>query len=208
MRHLLTLIFLLPVLTLAAQNEAKTILDKSAAKIKNWPAMEIAFSLTMENKTEGIHEKHEGKAYMKGSLYRIDVMDVINYFDGENIYTYMPEVQEVNIKDPSEEEDEMLNPAKIFDIHNTGFKQNLVSEDNGTAYIELYPEDLKKNFSKIGIWVQIAASEIQKVVTFGKDGTNLIIEVQSIKQPAPVPADSFFKFDPSKHPDVEVVDMR
>ncbi|MDR1755343.1 MAG: outer membrane lipoprotein carrier protein LolA [Culturomica sp.] len=208
MRTLLTLILLLPVLTLTAQNEAKTILDKSAAKIKEWPAMEIAFTLTMENQAEDIREKHAGKAYMKGALYRIDVMDVINYYDGKNIYTYMPEVEEVNIKDPSEEAEEMLNPTQIFNIHNRGFKQNLVATTNGVAYIELYPEDLKKNYSKIGIWIKTAASEIQKVTTFGKDGTNLVIEVHSIKQPQPVPADNFFTFDAKQHPDVEVVDMR
>ena len=46
---------------------------------------------------------HEGKAWMKGNLYKLNVMDVESYYDGKNIYTYMPEVQEVNIKNPNEE---------------------------------------------------------------------------------------------------------
>lgn len=191
-----------------AQNEAKAILDRSAAKIKALPAVEIDFTLTMENKAEDIREVHEGKAWLKGNLYKLNVMDVENYYDGKNIYTYMPEVQEVNLKNPSEEEEEMLNPAKIFDIHNSGFKQKLISSANGTAYIELYPTDLKKNFIKIGIKVKTADTSVQEVTSFGKDGNNLIITIRSIKQPSPVPADSFFRFDATAHPDVEVVDMR
>ena len=103
MHYIITLLsfiaFCLPTL---GQNEAKTILDKSAAKIKALPAVEIQFTLTMENKAENINEEHEGKAWMKGNLYKLNVMDVENYYDGTNIYTYMPEVQEVNIKNPSD----------------------------------------------------------------------------------------------------------
>ncbi len=208
MRYSVILFLLLTCTSVFAQNGAKDILDKSAAKIKAYPAVEIEFSLIMENKEEDIREEHQGKAYMKGSLYKLEVMDVVNYYDGKNIYTYMPEAQEVNLKNPSDEEEEMLNPTKIFNIHNTGFKQKLISNTGGTAYIELYPNDLNKNFIKIGIWVKTSDSSIQKVESFGKDGNNLIIKIKSLKQPTQLPTDSFFKFDPAQHPEVEIVDMR
>lgn len=208
MHYYIILFLLMACTSLQAQNGAKDILDKSATKIKAYPAVEIEFSLTMENKEEDIREEHQGKAYMKGSLYRLEVMDVVNYYDGKNIYTYMPEAQEVNLKNPSDEEEEMLNPTKIFNIHNTGFKQKLISNTGGTAYIELYPNDLNKNFIKIGIWVKTSDSSIRKVESFGKDGNNLIITINSLKQPVRIPDDSFFKFDTSQHPDVEIIDMR
>ena len=120
MRYFMTLLFMLLAYAVFAQNDpkAKEILDKAAAKFKAYPAAEIDFTLTMENPSENIHEMHEGKAWMKGNLYKLNVMDVENYYDGKNIYTYMPEVQEVNIKNPNEEEEEMLNPTTLFDIHN------------------------------------------------------------------------------------------
>lgn len=209
MRYWITIfISITACLAIYAQNEAKTILDKSTAKIKALPAVEIDFTLTMENKTENIQEVHEGKAWMKGPLYRLHVMDVENYYDGKNIYTYMPEVKEVNLKNPSDEEEEMLSPAHIFDIHNTGFTQKLVSNEKGVAYIELYPIDEDKNFTKIGIRVKTASSSIEEVKSFGKDGNDLIIKIKSVKQPSSIPADSFFKFDTAAHPDVEIIDMR
>ena len=153
MRYFMTLLFVLLAYAVFAQNDpkAKEILDKAAAKFKAYPAAEIDFTLTMENPSENIHEMHEGKAWMKGNLYKLNVMDVENYYDGKNIYTYMPEVQEVNIKNPNEEEEEMLNPTTLFDIHNQGFDQKLVSTGNDITYIELFPTDKSRNFTKIGI---------------------------------------------------------
>ena len=84
MRYFMTLLFVLLAYAVFAQNDpkAKEILDKAAAKFKAYPAAEIDFTLTMENPSENIHEMHEGKAWMKGNLYKLNVMDVENYYDG------------------------------------------------------------------------------------------------------------------------------
>ena len=85
MRYFMTLLFVLLAYAVFAQNDpkAKEILDKAAAKFKAYPAAEIDFTLTMENPSENIHEMHEGKAWMKGNLYKLNVMDVENYYDGK-----------------------------------------------------------------------------------------------------------------------------
>lgn len=209
MKHFTTLLFTLLSLAALAQSDpkAKEILDKAAAKVKALPAAEVIFTLTMENPDEDIRETHNGHAWMKGSSYRLDLMDVVNYYDGKIIYTYMPDVQEVNIKNPSDEEEGFLNPARLFDIHNQGFTQKLVSHAGGTAYIELTPTE-EKGFSKIGIWVNTADSSIRKVTSFGKDGNQITITITQIKTPSPIPSDAFFRFDTAAHPDVEVIDLR
>lgn len=209
MRYFTTLLLTCLAFSVFAQSDpkAKEILDKAAAKFKAYPAAEVDFTFAMENKAENINETHKGKAWMKGNMYKLNLMDVENYYDGKVIYTYMPEVEEVNIKNPGEDEEGFLNPTKLFDIHNQGFRQQLISNTNSVAYIELYPTD-KKNFSKIGIWANPATSSIQKVTSFGKDGNNVIITINGIKQSSPAPADSFFRFDKTKHPGVEVIDMR
>lgn len=88
MKYILTFMILALCSSIAlAQTDAKAkaILDKTVEHIKSYPAVEIVFDLSMINKAEDINETHHGKAYMKDKMYRIDVMDVINYFDGEVI---------------------------------------------------------------------------------------------------------------------------
>ena len=209
MRYLTTFVLAITAFSAWAQSDpkAKEMLDKAAAKFKAYSAAEVNFTLSMENKAEDINETHEGQAWMKGNKYKLNLMDVENYYDGTHIFTYMPEVQEVNIKNPNDDEEEFLNPTTLFDIHNQGFSQKLMGTTNGIAYIELYPKE-KKNFEKIGIWLNSATSSIQKVTSFGKDGNNVTITIKNIKQLNPAPSDAFFTFDKAKHPEVEVIDMR
>lgn len=196
-------------LALAQTDEkAKTILDKTVEQIKSYPAVEIIFDLSMINKEENIQETHHGKAYMKDKMYRIDVMDVINYFDGEVIYTYMPDQEEVNIKNPDENEEEMLNPSILFDIHNQKFTQKLVEDKDGKAYIELTPKKEHKQISKIGVWINTKTNMVDKVTSFGKDGNDVVITIKSLKKPDKELDVTFFRFDKEAHPEVDIIDLR
>lgn len=210
MKHVLTLIIMIAgCFTASAQdNQAKTILDKTVAKIKSYPAVEITFDLTMENKAENVRENYAGKAYMKDKMYRIEVMDVINYFDGSVIYTYMPESEEVNIKNPEEEEEDFLNPTILFDIHNQKFNQKLIENKDGIAYIELTPKTPHKQIAKIEVWVDTKKETVQKVISHGKDGNDLIIVIKELKQPEKPLDIKFFQFDATAHPEVDVIDLR
>lgn len=184
MKYILTFMILALCGTLASaqtDEKAKAILDKTVGQIKSYPAVEIVFDLSMINKAEDINETHHGKAYMKDNMYRVDVMDVINYFDGEVIYTYMPDQEEVNIKNPDENENEMLNPSILFDIHNQKFTQKLVEEKDGKAYIELTPKQAHKQITKIGVWVNTKTNMVEKVTSFGKDGNDVVITIKSLR---------------------------
>jgi len=210
MKHMLTLVMLLigSYAVHAQDAQAKTILDKTVAKIKAYPAVEITFELAMENKAENIKESHSGKAYMKDTMYRIEVMDVINYFDGKTIYTYMPDAEEVNLKNPDEGQEELLNPTILFNIHNERFNQKLIDNQNGLAYIELTPKTPHKQITKIGVWIDTKKEAVQKVISYGKDGNDVIIVIKELKQPEKTLDIKFFQFDSTTHPNVEVVDLR
>lgn len=211
MKYTLTLLILALCGSLAfaqTDEKAKAILDKTVGQIKSYPAVEIVFDLSMINKAENIKETHHGKAYMKDKMYRIDVMDVINYFDGEVIYTYMPDQEEVNIKNPDENEDEMLNPSILFDIHNQKFTQKLVEDKDGKAYIELTPKQTHKQIFKIGVWVNTKTNMVEKVTSFGKDGNDVVITIKSLKEPEQELDINFFRFDKEAHPEVDIIDLR
>lgn len=211
MKYILTFMVLALCGSLAiAQTDAKAkaILDRTVEHIKSYPAVEIVFDLSMINKAEDINETHHGKAYMKDKMYRIDVMDVVNYFDGEVIYTYMPDQEEVNIKNPEENEDEMLNPSILFDIHNQKFTQKLVENKDGKAYIELTPKQTHKQISKIGVGIDTKTNMVEKVTSFGKDGNDVVITIKSLKKPEKELDVTFFRFDKDAHPEVDVIDLR
>jgi len=194
-------------------SKAKEILDKLSATTKSYKTVQIDFSFTLENQQENIKETNSGWVALKGDKYRLHMpalgMDV--YSDGKTNWSYLPDAGEVNITDNSSAQDNSLNPATLFTIYDKGFKYRYLGEekvDGKNAYvIDLYPKDLTKDFTRVQLFIDAANYHIIKAKTFGKDGNIYTLVLTNMKTNQDL-ADSYFTFDPSKHPDVEVNDMR
>jgi outer membrane lipoprotein-sorting protein len=196
--------------TASARTDDRTraILDRAVNRIKGFAAVEVVFELAMENKAERVREAHEGRAFMKGNMYRVEVMDVVSYFDGQTLYSYMPEVQEVNVSVPGEEEGELMNPTILFDVHDERFEQRLVEERDGHAVIELTPRTPHKQVRVVEARVNVTTNQVERVTSFGKDGNDIVITIKSLKEAGEGLDAAFFRFDEAAHPEVEVIDLR
>ena len=199
-------------LNLSAQdNKAKEILDKVSAKNKGYKSIMAEFTFSLDNEEEDIHEVSDGNIILKGNKYRLKLMGVDTYFDGTNIYSHIIDADEVNVSVPDEEEEESLNPAKIFSIYENGFTQKYVSEEKSgnTNFhiIDLFPLDTDKEFSYVRLKINTTTNQIESLKSVGKDGNNISILLKKL-----VPNiefnDSDFVFDTKANPDVEVNDMR
>jgi len=191
--------------------KAKDILDKVSAKNKNYKTIQSEFAIILENKQENIKDAKKGKIWIKGNKYKIDLAASTIFYDGKTQWTYMKESNEVNITNPDPNDDNTLNPAKIFSIYENDFKIRFIKErfeKNRALYeIELYPKDLKKDFTKITLKIDKDKKQIFSMKRFGKDGTDFYIEIFSLI-PNEELAESIFVFDKTKYPKVEVNDMR
>jgi outer membrane lipoprotein-sorting protein len=150
-------------------------------------------------------------------------MDVYTYFDGKTIYQHLVDAEEVNIKEPDEEDEESgLNPTQIFTLYETGFKFSYVKEQTITTtttsnktstttssfhVIDLFPLDEERPFSRIRLHIDTKTLEMKSLVSIGKDGNNITIKIKDF-QPNIDLKDSDFVFDQAANPDVEVIDMR
>lgn len=191
--------------------KAKQILDEVAAKTKGYQTIRADFSFTLENTQAKVTDTQTGKIIIKGDKYKIDLMGVDTYFDGKTIWMYLRDAGEVNISEPDLMDDETLNPANIFNIYQEGFKYLHAGETslNGkkTDVIDLFPEKRDKAFSRIKLYIYQGNLQIAKITQIGKDGNNYIIDIKKLEVNAPAD-DALFIFDASKHPNVEVIDMR
>jgi len=218
MKYIITIVFLAYTIASFAQDDyeqnvkkAKEILDKVSAKTKNYNTISADFTFSMENLQEDISEVNEGTILIKGDKYKISLMGVDTYYDGKSIYSYMKEAGEVNITEPDPDDEETLNPATIFTIYEKGFKYRFIGEkkeDGKDLYeIDLYPVNRDKPYSRVRLMIDKNDMSIYSIRQMGKDGNNYTILVKSMKTNIPVD-DSAFVFDTSKHPDVDVIDMR
>lgn len=207
---LLVLACLISTLQVIAQKDtqALAILDAMSEKYQKIPAFSANFSYIMENESEGIDEKFEGKITVKSNMYKLEMsgQEIIN--DGSTIWTYLKDDNEVTISEYDDSEEE-ITLSNIFSIYKSGYKYLfLETKDNGKLdVVDLVPDDKDKTFYKIRMEIQNADNELKNFRIFDKSGSRYLYKINQFAVNNTI-KDSDFKFDEKKHPNVEIVDFR
>ena len=200
-------------LNYAQDPKAKEILDKVSQTNKSYQTIQIDFSFTLYNQKNNTTETNEGWVALKGKNYRLHMpalnMDV--YSDGTAVWSYLTESNEVNITENEPDSDAALNPANLFTIYEKGFQYTYAGEDNAagkpTFMIDLVPENKKKEYTKVRLFVDKTKYQIVKAISYNKDGNIYTLVLKTMKTNQELATD-FFKFDQAKYPKVQVNDMR
>ena len=185
--------------------KALQILDKMSNLYKSMVSFSSTFEYSMVNLDEDIEDSFQGKITIKEEKYllKIEGQEIIN--DGETVWTYIPELNEVNIS-TFEYDDQEISLNNVFDLYKDGFEQNYLSEDNKYHKIELYPEDESKSYYKILILINKVDFSMYNFSVFDKSNTKYVYKINEFKEEKI--DDSFFIFDSSKYPDIEIIDFR
>ena len=211
-KTLLAVLLLVLVKYTFAQYDPKAleILQAMGEKYKSLPTYEAHFSYALTNDVENIKEEFKGKLTVKGDKYRISLpeQEVIN--NGVTVWTYLPEVKEVNI-DNYDKNSGDINPLKIYEIYQKDFKYLYIQDktEGGTLCeeIDLVPEKKDAQYFKIKLLIKKKEKIIQSLTMFDKGGNRYKYTITKFVPDADV-SENYFAFDPKKYPGVEVIDLR
>ncbi|HET9487129.1 MAG TPA: outer membrane lipoprotein carrier protein LolA [Chryseosolibacter sp.] len=190
--------------------KALEILEAMGEKYKSIPSYEANFSWVLTNDVENVKEEFKGKLTVKGDKFRISLpeQEVIN--NGVTVWTYLPEVKEVNI-DNYDKNSGDINPLKIYEIYQKDFKYLYIQDktEGGVACdeIDLVPEKKDAQYFKIKLLIKKKDKVIQSLTMFDKGGNRYKYTITKFVPNASV-EDTYFTFDPKKYPGVEVIDLR
>jgi len=191
--------------------KAKIILDEVSVKTKSYTSIKAEFILSMENKADNISESQEGTLLLKGEKYRLEIAGQEIISDGKTVWTYLKDVGEVQISE-SEYDEGAVNPTNIFTIYEEGFKYRFLKEEvqdgRSIQLINLYPINAnEKSFHTIRLSIDKNKKQLIAIKIFGKEGNTYTYKIKKFATNLNVD-DSHFIFNPSSHPDVEVIDLR
>ncbi len=209
-KNISILVFLLCVFGLNAQN-AKDILDKANLAYNKAGGITASFTVNTEDVKGKTVYSQDGKAYLKGNKFKIDVPDGITWFDGKTQWVYAKGSDEVNVSNPTGEELAGVSPSVLLSLYKAGFKLNYKGEKKEkakTVYIvELIPLGKKTEFSKMIVTIDKATNIFTSVSTYGKDGVDNHLIINKIQTGVSL-ADNIFIFNKKEYPGVEVIDLR
>ncbi len=215
MKYIGLIISIAMSVSLFAQNNEKgdkksnKIMDDFTVKTESYKSFQAEFTYKMENEEAGIDESKDGVLTVEGDKYNLKIAGQEVISDGETIWTYIEDAEEVQVNEV-EEGDDAITPNNLLTAYNKDYKSNFVKEAfvyGTSAYIiDLKPSE-GKSFSKVRLTIDKEKMQILDITIFDKNGSTYSYVISKFIPNIEI-ADGLFYFDTNNFPDVDVVDMR
>ena len=188
-----------------AQNssKAKALLDEVYNKVQGYDNIFVDFKFVLTNKEADINDESRGDVSMQGDKYFANFFGAQQMYDGNKVYTIVPENEEVTIEDKTEEEN-TVTPSKMLTFYREGhtYQWDILQNVQGRKiqFIKLTPIDTDTEYKSILLGIDAETKHIYKVIETGKNGTLTTITVNSFKTNQPL-SKTLFTFDENKYKD-------
>lgn len=205
-KFILVAVVLMTVMAGRAQSADKStaLLDEVSSKVESYKNIVIEFKYALENTAENMNHETRGDVSLQGEKYLLNIMGTTRLFDGNKLYTIIPEDEEINIStyDPAQDQD--ITPSKMLTFYNKGYKSEWgPTEDikgRKIQYINLTPTDPKAEIREIKLGIDKQTKHIYNLIQTQDDGTKVTITVNSFKTDQPLPG-SLFEFKENRYKD-------
>ncbi|SDL07452.1 Outer membrane lipoprotein-sorting protein [Salinimicrobium catena] len=202
---LLVFAFLVTMMAKAqAPNDAEALLDEVSSKVESYDNILIDFKYSLENTAENVKHETRGDVSLKGEKYLLNIMGTTRIFDGNKLYTIIPEDEEINISSYDPEDEQNITPSKMLTFYNDGYKSEMgkVEDLKGRKiqYVNLTPIDSNAEIKNILLGIDKQTKHIYNLIQTQDNGTKITITVNSFKTNQPLP-ESLFQFREDRYKD-------
>ena len=177
MKKILFIFFLLIITRVYSQSseDAKKILDDVSTKISSFKNISFDFTYSLNNKEEQIKYETIGDVTVSGEKYKLNYLGSIQLFDGEKIYTIIPENEEITINAKDNENEITINPSKLLTFYKSGYNYSLdikqIHLDKFIQFIKLIPVDKNSDLNYLLLGIDINTKNIFRLIEIGKNET-------------------------------------
>lgn len=187
------------LLTSNAQDNriAEKILDKVSVFLSNPEGVRIDFT-----------GSENGYLIMKGEKFYLNTQNIQSWYDGKTQWSYLTDNEEVNISSPTKEEIQAISPYHLLKRYKSDYtyiyigqskrKGKLVHEINLTSKSDII-NDIKLIISDDNKPVAILFYRNNKLMSE--------VNITSLQTDSKID-DKLFRFDKTKYPQVEIIDLR
>ena len=206
MKRNLFLLAFLSVCGLQAQTsvKAKNLLDKVAETMNAAENLQFGFTYILENQQEKIRQETSGTVTVAQEKYRLDMTDVQQLFDGKQLYTVVPDNEEITISNPEENDEVAINPSELLYFYKEGYDyqwditQNVLGR--AIQFVKLTPTTDNPDVLYLLLGIDVTQSTIYRLIEIGKNTTRTTLTLKDLVKNIPLP-DNYFQFDPNQYPD-------
>lgn len=209
MKKTLPVIFLLiSIITFPCRSitkkEATNIVNKAITKT----TFEAKFFYSAyDRKAYNVLYDYSAHITVSGKMYLLKTSSNMVICDGNTIWTYLPQDNEVYMAKASDQ----LNLWNILPIYNKFYSIeniNEIEDENEKYYlIELLSKDVENDFGKIILKINSKSHNLVQLHVYESEDTLHIFEIYEIKSIEKLPK-SYFIFNEKNYPNVEKIDLK
>jgi len=153
---------------------AEKILNELGSRYKKLPGFRAEFSRESQNNAGDTQSRTKGNIIVSGSKYRLNAGNTTLFCDGKTVWTADRKIKEISIADYEPDADD-ITPEKIYTFYQKGYKYIFIGEVKTPKgiwqTIDLEPDNIQKEISKIRLFVDKKTLEIKKWIVFER-GSN------------------------------------
>lgn len=202
MKKLSLLFTLLFTFTFLHAQDAKTLLKEVSAKAKSYKNIQIDFKYNLNNTKENVNQETRGDVTLDGDKYILNMLGTSRIFDGNKIYSIVPEDEEVTISKYNSKDDKDITPSKMLTFYEKGYTYKMDIEQNVKGrkiqFVKLTPIDPKTEIKNILLGIDVQTKHIYKLIQTDDKGTTYTLTVNTFKTDQPL-SNSLFTFDEAKY---------
>ena len=189
--------------------KSNEILDRLTAITESYHTIKTEFAYKMKNAEADIDETEEGTLFVKGDKYRLLIAGQEVICDGETIWTYIEDAEEVQVNS-IEDSEGSITPSNLLTSYSKDYKSKFIRESfqyGTTAYIiDLTPVE-GKSYYKIRVIIDKKKDQLLEFTIFDKSGSTYSYIINKFVPNVEI-EDSYFLFNAEDFPGVDVIDMR
>ncbi|WP_347374493.1 outer membrane lipoprotein carrier protein LolA [Aequorivita sp. Q41] len=202
MKKISVILIALFITTISQAQEAKTLLNEVSTKVKSYDNIAIDFKYNLNNSKENVSQETRGDVTLQGDKYVLNMLGTTRVFDGKNIFTIVPEDEEVTISAYNPKDDKEITPSKMLTFYEKGYnyKMDITQNVKGRKiqFVKLIPIDSKAEIKDILLGIDVQTKHIYKLIQTDAKGTKYTLTVNSFKTNQPV-SKTLFTFDEAKY---------
>jgi outer membrane lipoprotein-sorting protein len=198
-------ILLLTIPVHSQSKECSIILDKIVTEYDNSKGVSANFNIT--TKGNGYNSEIEGNILLKGKMFSFKTSEMECGYDGETLWTYIINSEEINLSIPEEEEIVSINPYLLFKNYKERFKCSSMTKSGDYETILLTPKHTNDVITNIKVTINSKALFPTKIEIENKDKTKVIINVSDYNKNNNLD-NSKFIFNEKNYPNIEIIDLR
>lgn len=202
---LLVFVLLFNIVFSQIDPNAKKILDNVSAKVKSYKGITGSFSIKSITSKGRNNGTKNGNITLKGKKYILKQGKTEIICDATNIYNF--DGNRTVTVTPVEESGQTLSPQNLLsNFYDKDFSYKLLNSNAGFYEIELVPNDKRKNYSKVTVFVDKKKDMITKAKILDKTNNTIEFTLKNINTLATI-TDNLFVFNKSKYPkNIEILD--